>query len=190
MRALEKKPERRFQSMEAFAEAIAPFGSSSVAAGAGGDGTRPPQAYPEAPRPSSTFLESSKDTPPERRTSRLWTGVALAAVAVLVTMAAGVRLGSHLLVPSNARQGAAPLLVTPEPPAVTPVPAPARPEAPSVVASVASTASPAASLSSTIGPATSPSSASRPRPSNVRSTRPQARPAVTATAGPPKDLGF
>jgi serine/threonine protein kinase len=97
-RCLEKKPERRFQSMDALAAALAPFGSPNLVAAVGS--VRHPSAPSVEPGPSSTFLDSSQDTPPERRTSRLWTGVALAAIAVLVTLAAGVRFGSHLLAPS------------------------------------------------------------------------------------------
>jgi serine/threonine protein kinase len=102
-RALEKKPERRFRSMEAFAEAMAPFASPNLAGAIAS--TRRPDAHPAEPRPSSTFLDSSQDTPPERGTSRVWTGVGLAAAAVLVTLAAGLHFGGHLLAP-KAGQGA------------------------------------------------------------------------------------
>jgi hypothetical protein len=89
--------------------------------------------------PSSTFLESTKDTPPEQRKSRMRTGIALLAVMVLVTIAVGATMGRALLVP-NAPSAAAPTQSEPLPAQATvkvhagqpsqaaPVPAaPARP---------------------------------------------------------------
>jgi serine/threonine-protein kinase len=112
-RCLEKKPERRFQSMDELVRALSAFASPSLLVSLGGV-TRP-EAGASEPGPSSTFLDSSQDTPPERRGSRLWTGVALAVAAVLVTLAAGVHFAGHLLAPRDKeRAPATATLVAPE----------------------------------------------------------------------------
>ncbi len=179
-RALQKKPEHRFDSVEAFAAAIAPFGSPHLAAA---NSARRPEASGRGvePGPSSTFLDSSQDTPPERRSSRLVTGVALLAVAVLVTLAAGLRFGGHLLAPSaRERAAAAPTLVTPE---VRPTPS-SKGQAPAV-----EVPAPRATPHSEAGaPARSaaPSATAPARPT----TRAPKRPAPPRKSGVSKDLGF
>jgi eukaryotic-like serine/threonine-protein kinase len=179
-RALQKKPEHRFESVDEFAAAMAPFGSPHLAAAIS---ARRPEASGHAvqPGPSSTFLDSSQDTPPERRSSRVVTGVALLAVAVLVTLAAGLRFGGHLLAPSaRERPAAAPALVTPEPRAATSPPAPV----PAVDGPVprATTRSEAAAPV----PSATPSATTPARPS----TRAPKRSAPPRKSGVSKDLGF
>jgi serine/threonine protein kinase len=181
-RALEKKPERRFQSIDELVLAIAPFGSTNVAAAASarsfGAGARPDEE-----RPGSTFLDSSQDTPPERRTSRLWTGAALLAAAVLATLAAGLRFGGHLLAPTAPGSApAAPSLVTREP----------RPAAPLVASPPRDAPVPAPAALPKAGVTPTPSAA--PRASATARPRPATRapkPAPAATSHPQsKDLGF
>jgi hypothetical protein len=164
--------------MEQLADALAPFGSPNLVAAVGS--ARRPDVRPAEPGPSSTFLDSSQDTPPERRSSRLWTGVALLAAAVLVTLAAGLRFGGHLLAPSaRERPAAAPPVATPT--AVPVVSSPGTVQAPGGTPSSAATSAPAA----TPHPSTRPSSATHPRP-----TRTPMRPAPTQKRGVSKDLGF
>jgi serine/threonine protein kinase len=167
-RALEKKPARRFRSMEAFAEAIAPFASPNLAGAIAS--TRRPDAHRPESRPSSTFLDSSQDTPPERRTSRVWTGVGLAAAAVLVTLAAGLHFGGYLVAP---RAGQPPTAASFKP---EPRPASSGGSAPS--------ASPPPSV---LGSGKSAPSA-RPKASRRRAPAGLAEPAVSAARS--NDLGF
>lgn len=190
-RALEKKPERRFRTVEEFADAISPFGSPNLVAAIS---ARRPDASvrPVETGPSSTFLDSSQDTPPEKRTSRLWTGVALAAIAVLVTLAAGLRFGGHLLAPNaRDRATAAPTLVAPEPrPAAAPAPA-----SPLVALPAATTAAPPATTTtpapSSVASATTPPAATPPATKPRPATRAPVRPTRGKTrSGVSKDLGF
>jgi serine/threonine protein kinase len=187
-RCLEKKPERRFQSMDALAAALAPFGSPNLVAAAGS--VRHPNAPAVEPGPSSTFLDSSQDTPPERRTSRLWTGVALAVVAVLITLAAGVRFGSHLLAPSSgARAPAAAVPVTVPAVPATPGEATARPAVatptPSASARTATAETATAETATASGPV--PQS---PRPATRVPSRRAPANAPAKKSGTSKDLGF
>ncbi len=162
MKTLRKDPARRFQSTDDLAAALAPYGSPGAYL------SSPPSRRPSMPDPvlgpSSTFLESTKDTPPEQRKSRMRAGIALLAVMVLVTIAIGVTVGSALLLP-DAPNAAAPAPAEPSPakaatPLVnaappTPAPAPVVQSAlPTVAAAGASaTSAPQPEKSRTAAPA-------------------------------------
>jgi serine/threonine-protein kinase len=119
MKTLRKDPARRFQSTDELAAALAPYGPPGAYL------SSPPSRRPSMPEPvlgpSSTFLESTKDTPPEQRKSRLRTGIALLAVMVLVTIAIGAMIGGRLLMPDPPSAAAPP---QPEPQPVKAAPTP------------------------------------------------------------------
>jgi hypothetical protein len=104
-KALRKRPVERFTDMQDFARALAPFGSVlAAAAAAQGPASSaipaPPSSArrPEGARVSSTFLESSKDLPPESRTHRAVSiGLIVMAAALFATLVLG--LGARWLAP-------------------------------------------------------------------------------------------
>jgi eukaryotic-like serine/threonine-protein kinase len=104
-RALRKRAEERFASMEEFAAELAPFAPPRAALGsADGPSSRRLSSPPSSVRGGDAFgkratlLGSSKDTPPPSRKSRaLSVGLVVMGVALLATLALG--LGSRFMAP-------------------------------------------------------------------------------------------
>jgi len=179
MRTLAKKPSQRFQTVDEFARALVPFGSPGMYSA--NDGPRSKRApTPSAPAlgPSSTFLDSTKDTPPEQRRNRFRSGVAIAAVTVLLTVGVGVTIGRSFFAPAPPSIAAEPPRptspTTAAPAAVVPTRAvtPAAPAAPAPTAEVPSAAPPVAPPPSALATAPAGTGEASPRRPVRRAPRP------------------
>jgi len=190
MRTLAKKPAQRFQTVDEFARAIAPFGTPGMYGMNDGPrsarASRPPEP---ALGPSSTFLDSTKDTPPEQRRNRLRTGIALTAVTVLLTVGVGITLGRSFLVPAPPSTVAEPERHASPPSAAHGAVAPVATVTPPAVArpAVAPLAAPLPSVAPSVAPP--PSAAVTAPAKKSPAARPLARPAPRRKPGEP-NLGF